>query len=45
MGLMNNELRGNILKEFVALTAKAYSYLTNNNSEDKKAKCSKKCVV
>ena len=30
------------MKEFVALTAKTYSYLTNNNDEDKKSKKHKK---
>ena len=30
------------MKEFAALTAKTYSYLTNDNDEDKKAKAQKK---
>ena len=30
------------MKEFAALTAKTYSYLTNNNDEDKKQKAQKK---
>ena len=30
------------MKEFAALTAKTYSYLTNNNDEDKKTKAQKK---
>ena len=31
--------------EFVRLTAKTYSYLTDDGSEDKKAKGTKKCVI
>ena len=34
IGLMKDELVGKIKKEFVALTAKAYSYLKDNNDED-----------
>ena len=45
IGLMKDELRGKIIKEFAALRAKAYSYLTDNNNEDKKAKGTKECVV
>ena len=33
------------MKEFVGLTAKTYSYLKNNNDEDKKAKETKKCAT
>ena len=33
------------MKEFAALRAKTYSYLTGNNDEDKKAKGTKKCVI
>ena len=33
------------MKEFVRLTAKTYSYLKDNNDEDKKAKGTKKCVI
>ena len=33
------------MKEFVGLRAKTYSYLKDNNSEDKKAKGTKKCVI
>ena len=36
---MKDELGGKILK------AKTYSYLTNDGSEDKKAKGIKKCVI
>ena len=30
---------------FVGLRAKKYSYLRDESSEDKKAKCTKKCVI
>ena len=43
-GLMKYELGGKIMKEFVGLRAKTYSYLIDNCSEDKKAKGTKKCV-
>ena len=33
------------MKEFVGLRTKTYSYLKNNNDEDKKAKGTKKCVI
>ena len=33
------------MKEFVGLKAKTYSYLKDNNDEDKKAKDTKKCVI
>ena len=33
------------MKEFVGLRAKTYSYLKDNNNEDKKAKGTKKCVI
>ena len=42
---MKDELRGQIMKKFVGLRAKAYSYLKDNNDEDKKEKCAKKCVI
>ena len=41
---MKDKLSGKIMKEFAALRAKSYSYLTNNNNKDKKkAKNTKKC--
>ena len=42
IGLMKNELGGQIMKEFVGLRAKTYSYLKDNNDEDKKRKRHKK---
>ena len=40
---MKDELGGQIMKEFVRLRAKTYSYVKENNDEDKKTKCTKKC--
>ena len=45
IGLMKDELCGQIMKEFAGLRTKTYSYLKDNNNEDKKAKCTKKCVI
>ena len=45
IGLMKDELGGTIITEFVALRPKAYSYITNDFTELKKAKGTKKCVV
>ena len=42
---MKNELGGQIMKEFVRLRLKTYSYLKDNNDEDKKAKGTEKCVI
>ena len=42
---MKDELGGQIMKDFSGLIVKTYSYLKNNNDEDKKAKCTKKCVI
>ena len=41
---MKDELGGQIMKEFVGLRAKTYSYLKDNNDEYKKAKGTKMCV-
>ena len=45
IGLMKDELSGKILTKFVELRAKAYSYLIDEGSEDKKAKDTKPCVI
>ena len=45
IGLMKDELGGGIITEFVALRPKAYLYVTNDFTELKKAKGTKKCVV
>ena len=42
---MKEELEGQIMKEFVGLGAKTYSYLKDNNDEDKTAKHTIKCVI
>ena len=39
--LMNDKLGGKIIKEFVVLRSKTYSYLADNNDEDKKGKGTK----
>ena len=45
IGLMKDELGGKISMEFVTLTPKTYSFLTDDGKEDKKAKGTKKCVI
>ena len=45
IGLMKDELGGGITAEFVALRPKTYSYLTDDCTENKKAKGAKKCVI
>ena len=42
---MKDELRGKIIREFVALRPKTYSYLTDDDKNVKKAKGTKKCVI
>ena len=45
IGLMKDELGKKIMKKFVGLRTKTYSYLIDGDSEDKKAKSRKKCVI
>ena len=45
IGIIKEELVGQVMKEFVAIRAKTYSYLTDNNDEDKKAKITQKHVI
>ena len=42
---MKVELGQQIMKEFVELQEKTYSYLKDNNDEDKKSKRQKKCII
>ena len=44
IGLMKDELGGQIMKEFVGW-AKTYGYLKESNHENKKAKGKKKCII
>ena len=44
-GFFKDELGRKIMKEFVALRAKTYAYLTDDDGEEKKAKVTKKCVI
>ena len=43
--MFKDELGGKIIKEFWALRAKTYAYLMGDDSEVKKAKGTKKCVI
>ena len=45
IGLFKDELGGRIMKEFCTLRAKTYSYLMDDNSEVKKSKGTKKCII
>ena len=45
IGLMKDELGGKIMTEFIALRSKIHAYLMDDNSEVKKAKGAKKCVI
>ena len=45
IGLMKDELGGEIITEFIALRPKTYSYLTDNDKIDKNAKGTKKRVL
>ena len=42
---MKDELGGKIITKFVTLRPKTYSYLTDDNKEDKKAKGTKTCII
>ena len=41
----NDELRGKIMKEIVALRAKRYTYLIDDHGEEKKAEGTKECAI
>ena len=45
VGLMKDELGGQIIKKFVGWRPKTYSYLKDNNDKCKRAKSTKKCVL
>ena len=45
IGLMKDDLGGKIIKEFVTLRLKTYSFVTDDGKEDKKAKGTKKCII
>ena len=45
IGLIKDKLGGKIMAKFVGLRTKAYSYLIDNSSEDKKAIGRKKCAM
>ena len=42
---VKDELCSRMMKEFVVLTPKKYSYLTDDGVIDKKSKSKKRCVV
>ena len=45
IGLLKDKLVGRILIEFAGLRAKTYAYLMDDNTEHKKAKGTKKCLI
>ena len=45
IGMLKDELGGKIMEKFFALRAKTYTYLMEDDSEMKKAKGVKRCVV
>ena len=45
IGMFKDELGGKIIKEFCALRAKTYTYLMDDDSELKKAKGVRRCVI
>ena len=44
-GLMKDELGGRIMRGFIGLRPKCYSYLTVDGNIDQKAKGTKNCVI
>ena len=45
IAVIKDNLGGKLLKEFIGLRAKTFSYLTDDNSEEKKVKGTKKCAI
>ena len=45
IGVIKDNFGGKLLKEFIGLRAKTFSYLTDDNSEEKKVKGTKKCAI
>ena len=45
IGLMKDKISRQIMKEFVGLRTKTYSYLKDSNDEDKKTKDTKRCII
>ena len=45
IGMFKDRLGGKIMKEFCAPRAKTYAYLKDDDSEEKKAKGTKKCIL
>ena len=45
IGLFKDELGGKIIKEFAGPRAKTYAYLIDDNTEHKKAKGKKRCII
>ena len=45
IGMFKDKLGGKIIKELCALRAKTYAYLMDDDSEKKKAKGTKKCII
>ena len=45
IGVFKDELGGKIMKEFCAFRAKTYTYFMDNDSEKKKSKGIKECVI
>ena len=45
IGMFKDELNGKIMIEFCALRAKTYAFLLDDNTEKKRAKGTKKCII